>query len=94
MKGCFSGFATRKAAASTDCVAVKGELQTMDGKKREAVLTEMGHEAGRDGEGPCSSSGMAAGRQKRPAKAPEARTNEWMNGRRSLGLESTHLARI
>ena len=50
MKGCFPGFATRKAAASTDVVAVKGELQTMDGKKeREAVLTEMGHEAERKG---------------------------------------------
>ena len=33
MKGFIPGFATRKAAASTDCVAVKGELQTMDGKK-------------------------------------------------------------
>ena len=32
MKGFIPGFAPRKAA-SADCVAVKGELQTMDGKK-------------------------------------------------------------
>ena len=93
MKGFIPGFATRKAAASTDGVAVKGELQTMDGKKeREAVLTKMGHEAGR--KGLARRQGWPRGDKKRPAKAPEARTNEWMNGRRSLGLQSTHLARI
>ena len=68
-EGIHPRFCTEKGSVATTSLAVKGELQTMDGKKeREAVLTEMGHE-----EGPCSSSGMAAGRQKKAGEGPRGK---------------------